>query len=481
MAQLNHYPHMVAAEIEAAGRIEVTAPFDRSPIASVDTLDEAGVEQALSIARRLFDERDAWLAPSDRIEILKRTAGLMSERAEQLALEAAREGGKPLVDSRIEVARAIDGIAICIETLRTEAGEEIPMGVNPASQGRLAFTHREPIGVVVAVSAFNHPLNLIVHQVAPAVATGCPVIVKPAEDTPLSCMRFIGMLREAGLPAGWAQALMTRDLDVAGRLVTDPRVDFFSFIGSARVGWQLRSRLAPGTRCALEHGGAAPVIVEADAALEDALPLLAKGAFYHAGQVCVSVQRVFAEQTIARRVAEGLAAEGRRMRVGDPTLEETAVGPLIRPREVERIHAWISEAVAQGAELIAGGEPLSATCYAPTVLYNPPADAKVSTQEVFAPLVCVYPYEDIDRAIDQANALPFAFQAAVFSNNLQRTLRSYKRLHASAVMVNDFTAFRVDWMPFAGLRQSGMGVGGIPHTMRDMQIEKMMVIRSDEL
>ncbi|MEW8432313.1 MAG: aldehyde dehydrogenase family protein, partial [gamma proteobacterium symbiont of Ctena orbiculata] len=148
MAQLNHYPHMVAAEIEAAGRIEVTAPFDRSPIASVDTLDEAGVEQALSIARRLFDERDAWLAPSDRIEILKRTAGLMSERAEQLALEAAREGGKPLVDSRIEVARAIDGIAICIETLRTEAGEEIPMGVNPASQGRLAFTHREPIGVV---------------------------------------------------------------------------------------------------------------------------------------------------------------------------------------------------------------------------------------------------------------------------------------------------------------------------------------------
>ncbi|MES9994085.1 MAG: aldehyde dehydrogenase family protein [Candidatus Thiodiazotropha sp.] len=481
MAELIHYPHMIAAEIEAVDRLQVTAPFDQGPIASVDTVDQHGVDQALSVARQLFDNRDAWLPLSDRIAILKRSAELMSERAEQLAVEAAREGGKPLIDSRIEVARAIDGIAICIETLRTEAGEEIPMGVNPASQGRLAFTHREPIGVVVAVSAFNHPLNLIVHQVAPAVATGCPVIVKPAEDTPLSCMRFIEILREAGLPAGWAQALLTRDLEVAGSLVTDPRVDFFSFIGSARVGWQLRSRLAPGTRCALEHGGAAPVIVEADAALQDALPLLAKGAFYHAGQVCVSVQRVFADQSIARKVAQELGAEGKRMRVGDPTLEETAIGPLIRPREVERIHAWVSEALKQGGELISGGEALSATCYAPTVLYNPPADAKVSTQEVFGPVVCVYPYEDMDHAIGQANGLPFAFQAAVFSNNLQRILRCYKRLHASAVMVNDFTAFRVDWMPFAGLRQSGMGVGGIPHTMRDMQIEKMVVIRSDEL
>ena len=178
----------------------------------------------------------------------------MARRAEELAVEAAREGGKPLADSRVEVARAIDGMAICIETLRTEAGEEIPMGVNPASQGRLAFTHREPIGVVVAVSAFNHPLNLIVHQVGPAVAAGCPVIVKPAEDTPLSCMRFIEILREAGLPEGWAQALLTRDHEVAEKLVTDPRTGFFSFIGSARVGWMLRSRLAPGTRCALEQG-----------------------------------------------------------------------------------------------------------------------------------------------------------------------------------------------------------------------------------
>jgi acyl-CoA reductase-like NAD-dependent aldehyde dehydrogenase len=355
------------------------------------------------------------------------------------------------------------------------------MGVNPASQGRLAFTHREPIGVVVAVSAFNHPLNLIVHQVGPAVAGGCPVIVKPAEDTPLSCQRFIQILREAGLPDGWAQALLTRDHQVAEKLVTDPRVDFFSFIGSAKVGWMLRSRLAPGTRCALEHGGVAPVIVEADAGLTDALPLLAKGAFYHAGQVCVSVQRVFAHHSIARQVAEGLAAEGAKMSVGDPTLAETAIGPLIRPRELQRVHDWVREAVSLGAELISGGEPVSETCYPATVLLDPPPQAKVSTQEVFGPVVCVYSCDDMDRAIEQANALPYAFQAAVFTNDLQRALRGYKGLNASAVMINDFTAFRVDWMPFAGLRQSGLGVGGIPHTLRDMQVEKMLVIRSPEL
>ncbi|MET0091340.1 MAG: aldehyde dehydrogenase family protein [Candidatus Thiodiazotropha sp.] len=481
MSQREHFPHMIADTVKASGRIEVAAPYDRQVIASIETVDGEGVERALRIARGLFDDKSAWLPVSRRIEILKKAAQLMTERAETLALEAAREGGKPLADSRIEVARAIDGLQICIETLRTEAGSEIPMGVNPASQGRLAFTHREPIGVVVAFSAFNHPINLAVHQVAPAVATGCPVIIKPAEDTPLSCMRFIAILREAGLPPGWAQALLSDDHEVTARLVSDARVDFFSFIGSAKVGWMLRSRLAPGTRCALEHGGVAPVIVEPDADLQDALPLLAKGSFYHAGQVCVSVQRVFAHRSIARQVAEGLAVEGAKMSVGDPTFAETGIGPLIRPGETQRVHEWVREAVELGAELLCGGEPLSQTCYPATVLLDPSLKARVSTREVFGPLVCVYSYDEIEQAIAQANALPFAFQSAIFTNQLSQALKAYKGLNASAVMINDFTAFRVDWMPFAGLRQSGLGVGGISHTMRDMQVEKMMVIRSPEL
>ncbi|MBL3600485.1 MAG: aldehyde dehydrogenase family protein [gamma proteobacterium endosymbiont of Lamellibrachia anaximandri] len=472
---------MIAGDIEPAGSLEITAPYDQSPIATIDTLDERGVDQALAKAHALFQNRDGWLTAAERIIILRRAGEIMQERAEQLALEAAREGGKPLLDSRVEVARAIDGMQICIETLRTEGGEEIPMGVNAASLGHLAFTRREPIGVVVALSAFNHPLNLIVHQVGPAVATGCPVIVKPAADTPLSCMHFIEILLEAGLPEGWVQGMVTSDHKVATKLVTDPRVDFFSFIGSAKVGWWLRSQLYPGTRCALEHGGAAPVIVAADADLDDAIPLLAKGGFYHAGQVCVSVQRVFAHQSISRQLAEGLAQQGAAMVVGDPVQEATAIGPLIRPREVERIHEWVTEAVQGGAELLCGGEPISETCYPASVLLNPPADAKVSTLEVFAPVICVYSYDDLDEALERANSLPYAFQSAIFTKSLETSLRAYRRLNASAVMVNQFTAFRVDWMPFAGLRQSGMGVGGIPHSMRDMQVEKMMVIRSTEI
>ncbi|MCH7548270.1 MAG: aldehyde dehydrogenase family protein [Candidatus Krumholzibacteriota bacterium] len=463
------------------GEVTVAAPFDRKPIATVAAADADAVDQALDNAYALFRNRDAWLKPAQRIEVLAKAAELMTQRAEELAVEAAREGGKPLVDSRVEVARAIDGVRGCIEVLRTEGGTEIPMNLNAASAGRMAFTHKEPIGVVVAISAFNHPLNLIIHQVGPAVATGCPVIVKPAEDTPLSCWRFVQILHEAGLPAEWCQVLVVKDLDVATRLVTDRRVGFLSFIGSARVGWMLRSRLAPGARCALEHGGAAPVIVAADADLDDALPLLTKAGFYHAGQVCVSVQRVFAHKSIAKELANRLVESANALRIGDPTLPDTDVGPLIRPAEVDRVETWVNEAIESGTELLTGGKRISETCYECTVLFDPPADAKVSLLEIFGPVVCVYPYESIDDAITRANSLPFAFQAAVFSRDIDTAMRACKRLDASAVMINDHTAFRVDWMPFAGLRESGLAVGGIPYTMHDMQIDKMIVLRSKEL
>ncbi|MBV8135656.1 MAG: aldehyde dehydrogenase family protein [Deltaproteobacteria bacterium] len=467
--------------VPGAGRsttapLEVRAPFDGQLIAIVETADARTVELALAMAYALFRDPDRWLSPARRIEILRRAAQLMEARAPSLALETAREGGKPLVDSQVEVARAIDGVLNCAELLRNEAGHVIPMNVNAASMNRVAFTQREPIGVVVAVSAFNHPLNLIVHQVGPALAAGCPFIVKPAEDAPLSCFRFVEILREAGLPEAWGQALVTATRDDAARLVSDRRVGFFSFIGSAAVGWMLRSRLAPGTRCALEHGGAAPVIVAPDVDLKMALPKLAKGGFYHAGQVCVSVQRVFAHHSVVEPLAVGLGDLAKRLRVGDPTLPETEVGPLIRPREVARADEWVKEALAGGAKLIAGGHPLSESCYAPTVLLDPPADCRVSTCEIFAPVICIYSFDDFDSALRRANALPYAFQAAVFTRDLNTALSAYARLDASAVMVNDHTAFRVDWMPFAGLRESGLGVGGIPYSFRDMQIEKLLVL-----
>jgi acyl-CoA reductase-like NAD-dependent aldehyde dehydrogenase len=243
----------------------------------------------------------------------------------------------------------------------------------------------------------------------------------------------------------------------------------------------LRSKFAPGTRCALEHGGAAPVILAADADLDDALPRLAKGGFYHAGQVCVSVQRIFAHSSIAEKAANGLAALGSKMKVGDPTLADTEVGPLIRTGEVDRVDEWVQAAINSGAKCLAGGEKLTDSCYKPTVLLDPPADANVSKMEIFGPVICVYSYDDIDQAIDQANSLPVSFQAAVMTKDIDTAMRVYNRIDATAVMVNEHTAFRVDWMPFAGARQSGHGVGGIPFTMHEMQIEKMMVLRSDEL
>lgn len=470
-------PHAIAAP----KLITVSSPYDGAELASVETVDETGVEQALQNASTVFNDRTQWLAADERTAILEKTASLMEQRFDELVKIAASEGGKPLMDSQVEVKRAIDGIKNCIECIRGEHGTEIPMQLNPASANRVAFTRKEPIGVVVAFSAFNHPLNLIVHQVAPAVATGCPVIIKPAEDTPLSAFLFVDLLREAGLPDAWCQPLLTTTHDVSGKLVSDKRNAFFSFIGSAKVGWMLRSQLAPGTRCALEHGGAAPVILVEDADLDDVLPLLAKGGFYHAGQVCVSVQRVFAHVSIARKVAERLSSIGGNYVMGDPLDEKTEIGPLIRHAETDRIESWVNEAVQKGAEVINGAKRDGNAFYQATVLLEPPMDAKVSTMEIFGPVICVYAYDDIDIAIEKANNVPFSFQASVCTKDIDTALYVSLRLQASAVMVNDHTAFRVDWMPFAGLKESGYGVGGIPYTYHDMQVEKMTVIRSKGL
>jgi acyl-CoA reductase-like NAD-dependent aldehyde dehydrogenase len=481
MSAKSHFKTLVPGSTGNAGTLEVTAPFDGQAIGSVELAGADTVEKALATAAALHADPSKRLPAWERIAILKKAADLLAERAETFALESAREGGKPLIDSRAEVARAIDGIHCCIEELRTQHGEEIPMGLNPASANRLAFTSHEPIGPVLAYSAFNHPVNLIIHQVFPAVATGCPVIVKPASDTPLSCFRLVELLHEAGLPPEWCQALAIKDRDLATATVGDSRVAFFTFIGSGNVGWMLRSKLAPGTRCALEHGGAAPVVMDATADLAMAAAPLAKGAFYHAGQVCVSVQRIFAPASIIPDLADRIAAEAEKMKTGDPTLEEIAIGPLIRTKEADRIEKWVSEAIAAGAKLHSGGKRLSESCFSPTILIDPPADARVSMEEIFGPVVCLYTADSIYEAIRAANSVSFSFQASVFSREMDTIFRAYRGLNAKTVMANDHTAFRVDWMPFGGLRESGLGIGGIPHTMADMQVEKSLILRSPSI
>lgn len=456
--------------------LDVVNPYDQSPIGTVPLCDWDTIDGYLDTVHNLYRRRGNWLPAYKRIEILKKTAKIMAGRFEQLAFQIANEGGKPLIDARVEVTRAIDGVELCIKELSHLTGKEIPMDLTAAGAGHLAFTIREPIGPVVAVSAFNHPLNLIVHQVAPAVAVGCPVLVKPAGDTPLSCKAFVDILYEAGLPEEWCR-FAACDRSTAERMITDPRVAFFSFIGSGQVGWMLRSKLAPGTRCALEHGGVAPVIIDDNTDMDSMIASLLKGAFYHSGQVCVSVQRIFAPHHQVDEIAQALAEGASRLVVGNAIDEKTECGPLIRPAEVDRVAGWVEEARSGGAKILSGGTKLTATTYAPTVLLNPDDSAKVTTREIFGPVACVYGYDDIDQAIQKANGLPFAFQASVFTKNLDMAMKAIQDLDATAVMVNDHTAFRVDWMPFAGRRQSGYNTGGIGYTMHDLTQDKMAVIK----
>jgi len=460
--------------------LEVNNPFNGKLIKTVEINTTEHVEQALAKAHALFEDRSSWLPAYKRIEILERVVEIMNDQVEALTAIAAEEGGKPYADSKVEVLRAINGVKLAIEHIPQIKGEQIPMGHTESSANRLAFTQREPIGVVSSVSAFNHPLNLIVHQTVPAIAVGAPVIIKPANTTPLSCLNFIEILKQAGLPDGWCEALVVENTD-AEKFVTDQRVNFFSFIGSGGVGWMLRSKLSPGTRCALEHGGAAPVIVDQSAKIDSIIDSLLKGGFYHAGQVCVSVQRVYAHESVAAELAEKLAAKARLLKVGDPLDPETEVGPLILPKEVDRIAEWVEQAQDTGATVLCGGEKISDTCYAPTVLLNPNEKATVSQKEIFGPVVCVYSYTEKADAIARANSLPFAFQAAVYTNDLNDALDTSNKLNATAVMINDHTAFRVDWMPFGGRDASGIGMGGIQYSMHEMTREKMLVIKSDVL
>lgn len=460
--------------------LKIVSPYNLKTIKEIETFNEKQAFDALERAHHLFLDQSKWLPAFKKIAILERVVEIMKSRVDELTRIAAEEGGKPYADSKVEVLRAINGVKLAIEQIGQLKGEQIPMGITEASQNRIAFTMREPIGVVMSVSAFNHPLNLIIHQTVTAIAAGCPVLVKPASTTPLSCLNFIDILHEAGLPNGYCQAVICSS-SIAEKLVCDERVNYVSFIGSAKIGWYLRSKIAPGTRIALEHGGAAPVIVEADAEFKSMVPALVKGGFYHAGQVCVSVQRIFVHESIAEKLSNQITEKARNLIVGDPLNEKTEVGPLIVPQEVDRLEEWVKEAENGGAKILCGGKRISDTCFEPTVLFNPPQEVKVSQEEIFGPIVCIYPYKTRDEAIERANSVPFAFQASIFTQQLDTALDVVKKLNATAVMVNDHTAFRVDWMPFGGRDASGIGMGGIPYTMHEMTREKLMVIKSDVL
>ena len=455
----------------------VKSPFSGQIIQNIHHNTPEEIEDILSCAYDLFQDRNQYLLLYQRIEILEKFCQLLERDRDQLVKNAVLEGGKPWQDSHVEFSRAVNGIKVAIEhASQIFSGLQVPMGQTHSTINRLTYTIKEPIGVVFAISAFNHPINLIIHQVIPAVITGCPVIIKPSTLTPLSCISLVQLLYEAGLPKKWVQVLICDNI-VAEKVVNSSKISYLSFIGSSKVGWYLRTKVAKGVRVALEHGGAAPVILTENAELEHAIPALIKGGFYHAGQVCVSVQRVFIHSRLTKVVIEEMVELTKKLTVDDPLSPNTDVGPLISTQEQQRVDSWVNTSIEEGAKILCGGKKLNNNCYAPTLLFNPSADSDVSKHEIFGPVISLYEYNSLDDAISRANNLPVAFQAAVFTQSLQQMLTATKHLNASTVLVNDHTAFRADWMPFGGRKQSGLGVGGIPFSMEEMLESKLVIIK----
>jgi len=318
--------------------LSVTQAYTGKTLAELTMHNSIDVDAMLSMAKNLHHQ--GCLPVYERIGVLQKLAELVDNEHEAFSKLIANEGGKPIGDARVEVTRAVGGIHIAIREIQHIKGEEIPMDLSAAGAGRKAFTVMEPIGVVVAVSAFNHPLNLAIHQIIPAIATGCPVIIKPASVTPLCCLRLAELIIEAGLPEGWVQVAIT-NRENSEKLVTDPRVAFFSFIGSAKVGWYLKSKLAPGTRCALEHGGVAPLIFDSSEDEDGFVSGVVKASMYHSGQVCVSVQRVYIPNNKLADLAQKIANLAKTQIVGDAINENSDLGPLISPKETDRIETWV--------------------------------------------------------------------------------------------------------------------------------------------
>ena len=458
--------------------LEVKSPWKNNIIDTLESHNESQIEKILIIANKVAIKKGLDFPPQSRINVLKKFCEKIKNNIYELATLACAEGGKPITDSIIEIERGAEGVESCIEILKSECGDVIPMNINEASANRIAFTQKEPIGLVLAISAFNHPFNLIIHQIIPAIAVGCSVIVKPAEDTPLSCKKIVEMLYECGLPEERCHFVIPENLELATKLVSDERINFFSFIGSSKVGWFLRSKLAPGARCSLEHGGMAPTfITESCSDLEMCAQSITRGGFYHAGQVCVSVQRVYISKKIRDKFLEEFVSCVKKIKVGDPMKKDVVVGPLIRPAEVNRVEEWVNESISSKSDLLLGGKRLSSTTFDKTIILNPNKKDKILNFEIFGPVVSIIDFNDFDEAINEANSVDVSFQSSIFSNQISEVLKFYEKINASSVFHNDHTAFRVDWMPFAGLKHSGYGVGGIKYTMHDMQIDKMLILK----
>ena len=454
--------------------IVVRSPYDGSEVGRVPRHGRDDVDKAVAAAARAL--RDQPLPPWRRAEILDTAARLLAQRLDDFAGTIARESAKPIKTARVEAKRAVSTLTFAAVAARTLTGETVPIDAAEVGEGRLAFTLRVPIGVVGAISPFNFPLNLVAHKVAPAIAAGCPVVLKPASQTPLSALALAALLvDDCGLPPGYLQVVTGGGGEVGNALVEHPDVAYISFTGSSEVGWGIAAK-AGGKKVALELGNNSPVIVEADGDWDKAARTIATAGFSHAGQSCVSVQRVYVASDIADDFTATLAKLVDDLVVGDPLDEATDVSALITEDDRERVASWIDEAVAQGATVVAGGG-MEQGILRPTVLTGVTPDMKVSRDEVFGPVVAVQAYESLDDALRLADDTRYGLQAGIFTTNLSSALRAARELRFGTVLVNEVPTWRADQMPYGGVRDSGNTKEGPAWVVREMTEERLVVIQ----
>ena len=464
---------LVAGEwIETGDWLDVASPFDGSLVARVPKAGAAETERAIDAAEAAMQDP---LPAHKRAEILVRVAGALGRRADEAARQISAEAGKPLKAARVEVARAMSTYTMAAVEARKLAGEMVPMGASQAGEGKLAFTLRVPIGVVGAISPFNFPLNLVAHKIAPALAAGCAVVLKPASQTPLSALLLAELEHEAGLPPGWLNVVAGPSAEIGDVLVDDERVKLITFTGSSAVGWKLRERAAR-KKVGLELGNATPVIVEADADVEAAAAKCAANAFSFAGQSCISVQRIYVHQGVYEAFKQSFLPAVEALVVGDPGEEETDVGPLISVDERDRVLGWIEEARSAGATVLAGGE-LAAGLLRPTVVERAAPDSHLACDEVFGPVCTLHPYETLVEAIALANGTRYGLQAGVFTSSLASAVRAAQGLEFGGVTINEAPTFRADQMPYGGVKESGNTKEGPAWAVREMTEERLIVLQ----
>jgi acyl-CoA reductase-like NAD-dependent aldehyde dehydrogenase len=458
--------------VETGDWLEVRSPYSGDVVGRVAKGGADETRRAIDAAEQAMHEP---LPAHKRAEILVRVAGQLGRRHDEVARLISDEAGKPMKAARVEAKRAMSTYTMAAVEARKLAGEMVPMDASQSGEGKLAFTLRRPVGVVAAISPFNFPLNLVAHKLAPALAAGCAVVLKPAAQTPLSALLLAELETEAGLPAGWLSVVVGPSAEIGDVLVEDDRVRALTFTGSGTVGWTLRER-APRKRVALELGNATPVIVAADADVDDAAAKVAANAFSFAGQSCISIQRVYVERPRYDEFVQRLLPRVEALKLGDPADEETDVGPVIDEGARDRILDWIEEARAAGGEVLTGGD-LDGELIRPTVIANPPRDAKVSCEEVFGPVCTVTAVSSLDEALELANATRYGLQAGIFTAALGTALRAAHELEFGGVTVNEAPTFRADQMPYGGVKDSGNTREGPAYAVRELTEERIVVVQ----